>query len=147
MNEIKKDTYKPFYFWRTFYKIIYPKSIYVISTKMQYEAKIEEVKNPMVKTDGSFAPEDMKNVQISIRAVVKEEEERDQFMGPFHGPLRDWKGSIAQLPFAAGKGIKSEESRMPEINVGILLAIALAYLILAIAYFLLALPRIGLILK
>ena len=46
-----------------------------------------------------------------------------------------------------GKGINSEESRMPEINIGIHLAIAIAYLILAIAYFLLVWPRIGLILK
>ena len=40
----------------------------------------------MVKTEGSFAVEDMKNVQINIGAVVKEEEEWDQPMGPFPKP-------------------------------------------------------------
>jgi len=48
----------------------------------------------MVTTKGSFAVEDMKNVQINIGAVVKEEEEWDQPMGPFPKPnvatLRDW---------------------------------------------------------
>ncbi len=52
----------------------------------------------MVKTEGSFAVEDMKNVQINIGAVVKEEEEWDQPMGPFPKPgvatLRDWDYKI-----------------------------------------------------
>jgi acetyl-CoA decarbonylase/synthase complex subunit alpha len=52
----------------------------------------------MVKTEGSFAVEDMKNVQINIGAVVKEEEEWDQEMGPFPKPgvatLRDWDYKI-----------------------------------------------------
>jgi uncharacterized membrane protein len=47
------------------------------------------------------------------------------------------------MPNCLVKSVKeSEESRMPEINVGILLAIAIAYLILAIAYFLLVLPKL-----
>ena len=53
----------------------------------------------MVKTEGSFAVEDMKNVQINIGAVVKEEEEWDQPMGPVPKPgvatLRDWDFTIA----------------------------------------------------
>ena len=53
----------------------------------------------MVKTEGSFAVEDMKNVQINIGAVVKEEEEWDQPMGPFPKPgvatLRDWDFKLA----------------------------------------------------
>lgn len=48
----------------------------------------------MAKLEGSFTVEDMKNVQINIGAVVKEEEEWDQPMGPFPKPqiatLRDW---------------------------------------------------------
>lgn len=62
-----------------------------------YQRK-EEAKNPMVKTEGSFAVEDMKNVQINIGAVVKEEEEWDQPMGPYPKPgvatLRDWDFKI-----------------------------------------------------
>jgi acetyl-CoA decarbonylase/synthase complex subunit alpha len=53
----------------------------------------------MVTTKGSFAVEDMKNVQINIGAVVKEEEEWDQPMGPYPKPgvatLRDWDFKIA----------------------------------------------------
>jgi len=52
----------------------------------------------MVKTEGSFAVEDMLNVQINIGAVVKEEDEWDQPMGPFPKPqiatLRDWDFKI-----------------------------------------------------
>ncbi|MHC1595009.1 MAG: CO dehydrogenase/acetyl-CoA synthase complex subunit alpha [Methanotrichaceae archaeon] len=48
----------------------------------------------MGKVEGSFTVEDMKNVQINIGAVVKEEDEWDQPMGPFPYPsiakLRDW---------------------------------------------------------
>jgi len=48
----------------------------------------------MDKMEGSFAVEDMQNVQINIGAVVKEVEEWDQPMGPFPYPtiatLRDW---------------------------------------------------------
>lgn len=59
----------------------------------------EEAKNPMVKTEGSFAVEDMKNVQINIGAVVKEADEWDQPMGPFPKPgvatLRDWDFKLA----------------------------------------------------
>ena len=53
----------------------------------------------MVKTEGSFAVEDMKNVQINIGAVIKEEEEWDQPMGPVPKPgvatLRNWDFTIA----------------------------------------------------
>jgi anaerobic carbon-monoxide dehydrogenase, CODH/ACS complex subunit alpha len=53
----------------------------------------------MVTTKGSFAVEDMKNVQINIGAVVKEEEEWDQPMGPYPKPnvatLRDWDFKLA----------------------------------------------------
>jgi acetyl-CoA decarbonylase/synthase complex subunit alpha len=59
----------------------------------------EEAKNPMATTKGSFTVEDMKNVQINIGAVVKEEEEWDQPMGPFPAPsvatLRDWDFKLA----------------------------------------------------
>ncbi|HOK57772.1 MAG TPA: CO dehydrogenase/acetyl-CoA synthase complex subunit alpha [Methanothrix sp.] len=52
----------------------------------------------MAKLEGSFTVEDMKNVQINIGAVVKEEEEWDQPMGPFPKPqiatLRDWDFKI-----------------------------------------------------
>ncbi|NYT01600.1 MAG: CO dehydrogenase/acetyl-CoA synthase complex subunit epsilon, partial [Methanosarcinales archaeon] len=52
----------------------------------------------MVKTEGSFAVEDMKNVLINIGAVVKEEDEWDQEMGPFPKPqiatLRNWDFKI-----------------------------------------------------
>ncbi len=52
----------------------------------------------MAKLEGSFTIEDMKNVQINIGAVVKEEEEWDQPMGPFPKPqiatLRDWDFKI-----------------------------------------------------
>ena len=52
----------------------------------------------MVKTEGSFAVEDMKNVQINIGAVIKEEDEWDQEMGPYPKPhvatLRDWDFKI-----------------------------------------------------
>ncbi len=48
----------------------------------------------MATREGSFSVEDMKNVQINIGAVVKEEDEWDQEMGPFPKPtvatLRDW---------------------------------------------------------
>jgi acetyl-CoA decarbonylase/synthase complex subunit alpha len=58
----------------------------------------EEAKNPMATTKGSFTVEDMKNVQINIGAVVKEEEEWDQPMGPFPKPqvatLRNWDYTI-----------------------------------------------------
>ncbi len=53
----------------------------------------------MATTKGSFSVEDMKNVQINIGAVVKEEEEWDQPMGPYPKPgvatLRDWDFKIA----------------------------------------------------
>ena len=45
----------------------------------------------MVKTEGSFAVEDMKNVQINIGAVVKEEEEWDQPMDL--SPSQAWQRS------------------------------------------------------
>jgi len=52
----------------------------------------------LVKTEGSFAVEDMKNVQINIGAVIKEEDEWDQEMGPYPKPhvatLRDWDFKI-----------------------------------------------------
>lgn len=52
----------------------------------------------MVKTEGSFAVEDMKNVQINIGAVVSEEEEWDQPIGPYPKPqiatLRHWDFKI-----------------------------------------------------
>ncbi len=48
----------------------------------------------MATREGSFSVEDMKNVQINIGAVVKEEEEWDQEMGPYPKPqiatLRNW---------------------------------------------------------
>ena len=48
----------------------------------------------MDKMEGSFAVEDMQNVQINIGEIVKEVEEWDQPMGPFPYPsiatLRDW---------------------------------------------------------
>jgi len=40
----------------------------------------------MATREGSFSVEDMKNVQINIGAVVKEEDEWDQEMGPFPKP-------------------------------------------------------------
>lgn len=53
----------------------------------------------MATSKGSFTVEDMKNVQINIGAVVKEEEEWDQPMGPYPKPgvatLRDWDFKIA----------------------------------------------------
>jgi len=52
----------------------------------------------MVKTEGNFAVEDMKNVQINIGAVVKEEDQWDKPMGPFPKPgvatLRNWDYTI-----------------------------------------------------
>ncbi|HPE51610.1 MAG TPA: acetyl-CoA decarbonylase/synthase complex subunit alpha, partial [Methanothrix soehngenii] len=52
----------------------------------------------MATREGSFSVEDMKNVQINIGAVVKEEDEWDQEMGPFPKPgvatLRDWDFKI-----------------------------------------------------
>jgi acetyl-CoA decarbonylase/synthase complex subunit alpha len=51
-------------------------------------------KIPMATNEGSFSIEDMKNVQISIGAIVKEAEEWDQEMGPVPKPgvatLRNW---------------------------------------------------------
>jgi len=48
----------------------------------------------MATREGSFSVEDMKNVQINIGAVVKEEDEWVQPIGPFPKPnvatLRDW---------------------------------------------------------
>src|SRR5512137_475571 len=78
-----------------FYKKVVPKGFYVISVnRTAVYIRKEEAKNPMVTTKGSFSVEDMKNVQINIGAVVKEEEEWDQPMGPFPAPnvatLRDW---------------------------------------------------------
>jgi len=53
----------------------------------------------MATPKGNFSVEDMKNVQINIGAVVKEEEEWDQPMGPFPKPnvatLRDWDLKLA----------------------------------------------------
>jgi len=52
----------------------------------------------MDKMEGSFAVEDMQNVQINIGEIVSEEEEWDQPMGPFPYPgvatLRDWDYKI-----------------------------------------------------
>ncbi|TRZ68120.1 MAG: CO dehydrogenase/acetyl-CoA synthase complex subunit epsilon [Methanothrix sp.] len=54
----------------------------------------------MGKVEGSFTVEDMKNVQINIGAVVKEEDEWDQPMGPYPFPsistLRDWDFKLLQ---------------------------------------------------
>ena len=62
--------------------------------KINMEAKI-----PMATKEGSFSIEDMKNVQISIGAIVKEAEEWDQEMGPVPKPgvamLRNWNHIIA----------------------------------------------------
>jgi acetyl-CoA decarbonylase/synthase complex subunit alpha len=73
--------------------------MYFQPTGAAYIKVKEEAKNPMVTTKGSFAVEDMKNVQINIGAVVKEEEEWDQEMGPYPKPgvatLRDWDFKIA----------------------------------------------------
>ncbi len=53
----------------------------------------------MATSKGSFTVEDMKNVQINIGAVIKEEEEWDQEMGPYPKPgvatLRNWDFKIA----------------------------------------------------
>jgi acetyl-CoA decarbonylase/synthase complex subunit alpha len=71
---------------------------YVLWAKRWSAYTEKEAKNPMVRTEGSFAVEDMKNVQINIGAVVKQEEEWDQPMGPFPKPhiatLRDWDFTI-----------------------------------------------------
>ncbi|OPY48312.1 MAG: Acetyl-CoA decarbonylase/synthase complex subunit alpha [Methanosaeta sp. PtaU1.Bin016] len=53
----------------------------------------------MATSKGSFTVEDMKNVQINIGAVIKEEEEWDQPMGPYPKPnvatLREWDFKLA----------------------------------------------------
>jgi hypothetical protein len=53
-----------------FYKKVDPKGFYAISAnRTAVYIRKEEAKNPMVKTEGSFSVEDMKNVQINIGAV------------------------------------------------------------------------------